>query len=65
MKRSDRSCRSVLDAFPHYRRYEWYPVHDAVAVAVAELVRQGLLTTEYVNVLADWSPEHSRGRTLG
>ena len=36
--------------------------HDAVAVA--ELVRPGLLTTEYVNVVVDCSSELSRGRTV-
>ncbi|MBM2824321.1 MAG: ribonucleoside hydrolase [Thermoleophilia bacterium] len=48
------------------RRYSWYPegypVHDAVAVA--ELVRPGLLTTEYLNVVVDCSSELSRGRTV-
>jgi inosine-uridine nucleoside N-ribohydrolase len=37
-------------------------VHDAVAVA--ELVRPGLLTTEYLNVVVDCSSELSRGRTV-
>jgi inosine-uridine nucleoside N-ribohydrolase len=37
-------------------------VHDAVAVA--ELVRPGLLTTENVNVVVDCSSELSRGRTV-
>jgi inosine-uridine nucleoside N-ribohydrolase len=57
---------AVLDAFPPYRRYSWYPegypVHDAVAVA--ELVCPGLLTTEYLNVVVDCSSELSRGRTV-
>jgi inosine-uridine nucleoside N-ribohydrolase len=57
---------AILDRFPPYRRYSWYPegypVHDAVAVA--ELVRPGLLTTEYVNVVVDCSSELSRGRTV-
>jgi inosine-uridine nucleoside N-ribohydrolase len=57
---------SILDAFPPYRRYSWYPegypVHDAVAVA--ELVRPGLLTTEYLNVEVECSSELSRGRTV-
>ena len=57
---------AILDAFPPYRRYSWYPegypVHDAVAVA--ELVRPGLLTTEYLNVVVDCSSELSRGRTV-
>jgi inosine-uridine nucleoside N-ribohydrolase len=37
-------------------------VHDAVAVA--ELVRPGLLTTEHLNVEVDCSSELSRGRTV-
>ena len=41
---------------------EGYPIHDAVAVA--ELVRPGLLTTEYVNVVVECSSELSRGRTV-
>jgi inosine-uridine nucleoside N-ribohydrolase len=57
---------AILDAFPPYRRYSWYPegypVHDAVAVA--ELVCPGLLTTEYVNVEVECSSELSRGRTV-
>ena len=57
---------AVLDAFPPYRRYSWYPegypVHDAVAVA--ELVRPGLLTTEHLNVEVECSSELSRGRTV-
>ena len=57
---------AILDKFPPYRRYSWYPegypVHDAVAVA--ELVRPGLLTTEYLNVVVDCSSELSRGRTV-
>jgi inosine-uridine nucleoside N-ribohydrolase len=57
---------AVLDASPPHRRYPWYPegypVHDAVAVA--ELVRPGLLTTEYLNVVVDCSSELSRGRTV-
>ena len=57
---------AVLDAFPPDRRYSWYPegypMHDAVAVA--ELVRPGLLTTEYLNVVVDCSSELSRGRTV-
>jgi inosine-uridine nucleoside N-ribohydrolase len=57
---------AILDAFPPYRRYAWYPegypVHDAVAVA--ELVCPGLVTTEYLNVAVDCSSELSRGRTV-
>jgi inosine-uridine nucleoside N-ribohydrolase len=57
---------AILDAFPPSRRYPWYPegypVHDAVAVA--ELVRPGLLTTEHLNVVVDCSSELSRGRTV-
>jgi inosine-uridine nucleoside N-ribohydrolase len=57
---------AILDAFPPYRRYSWYPegypVHDAVAVA--GLVRPGLLTTEYANVVVECSSELSRGRTV-
>jgi inosine-uridine nucleoside N-ribohydrolase len=57
---------AILDAFPPYRRHSWYPegypIHDAVAVA--ELVRPGLLTTEYVNVVVECSSELSRGRTV-
>jgi len=57
---------AILDRFLPYRRYPWYPegypVHDAVAVA--ELVRPGLLTTEYVNVVVECSSELSRGRTV-
>jgi len=57
---------AILDAFPPSRRYSWYPegypVHDAVAVA--ELVRPGLLKTEYLNVVVDCSSELSRGRTV-
>jgi inosine-uridine nucleoside N-ribohydrolase len=57
---------AVLDASPPYRRYSWYPegypVHDAVAVA--ELVGPGLLTTEYLNVVVECSSELSRGRTV-
>jgi inosine-uridine nucleoside N-ribohydrolase len=57
---------AILDAFPPYRRYPWYPagypVHDAVAVA--ELVRPGLLTTEHLHVAVDCSSELSRGRTV-
>ena len=34
------------------------------AVAVAELVRPGLLTTEYLNVEVECSSELSRGRTV-
>jgi pyrimidine-specific ribonucleoside hydrolase len=60
------SVAAILDKFPPYRRYSWYPagyaVHDAVAVA--ELVRPGLLTTEYLNVVVDCSSELSRGRTV-
>jgi inosine-uridine nucleoside N-ribohydrolase len=37
-------------------------VHDAVAVA--ELVCPGLLTTEYLNVVVECSSELSRGRTV-
>ena len=37
-------------------------MHDAVAVA--ELVRPGLLTTEYLNVEVECSSELSRGRTV-
>jgi pyrimidine-specific ribonucleoside hydrolase len=37
-------------------------VHDAVAVA--ELVRPGLLTTKYLNVVVECSSELSRGRTV-
>ena len=57
---------AILDRFPPYRRYSWYPegypVHDAVAVS--ELVHPGLLTTEYLNVVVDCSSELSRGRTV-
>jgi inosine-uridine nucleoside N-ribohydrolase len=57
---------AILDRFPPYRRYSWYPegypVHDAVAVA--ELVCPGLLTTEYLNVVVECSSELSRGRTV-
>jgi inosine-uridine nucleoside N-ribohydrolase len=57
---------AILDRFPPYRRYSWfpegYPVHDAVAVA--ELVCPGLLTTEHLNVVVDCSSELSRGRTV-
>jgi inosine-uridine nucleoside N-ribohydrolase len=37
-------------------------VHDAVAVA--EVVCPGLLTTEYLNVVVECSSELSRGRTV-
>jgi pyrimidine-specific ribonucleoside hydrolase len=64
--RAGRMVAALLDAFPLYRRYPWYregyPVHDAVAVA--ELVRPGLLTTEHLNVVVDCSSELSRGRTV-
>ena len=57
---------AILDRFRPYRRYSWYPegypVHDAVAVA--EVVRPGLLTTEYLNVVVECSSELSRGRTV-
>jgi inosine-uridine nucleoside N-ribohydrolase len=57
---------AILDAFPPFRRYAWYPrghpVHDAVAVA--ELVSPGLLTTEHLNVVVECSSELSRGRTV-
>jgi inosine-uridine nucleoside N-ribohydrolase len=60
----------VAERLPEHQRFhdvrilanDRYPVHDAVAVA--ELVLPGLLTTEYLSVVVDCSSELSRGRTV-
>jgi len=64
--RTGRVVAGLLEAFPPYRRYPWYPegypVHDALAVA--EVVRPGLLTTVHRNVVVECGSELTLGRTV-